>query len=181
MSNDSTSSGYITPTGDAPLYDSALEQSINNLIQEITGLSAELVFIKRPIALMQIPQNDVTCCAFDITSVQYSANPAYVQVSDAAGEQWSQEILLILCCFYGANGAGTAALLRDGLYVSQNSAELNRIGLSFQECGPIFNRSEIINEQWNRRYDIDVKLRRKIIRSHNIESLLAAPVSFFGE
>jgi hypothetical protein len=43
------------------------------------------------------------------------------------------------------------------------------------------NLPELINNQWVRRYDLHITLRRKIIRSYGINSLLSAPVTFFGE
>ena len=38
---------------------------------------------------------------------------------------------------------------------------------------------ELINNQWVRRYDISVDLRRKIIRQYGIQSLVDAPVQFW--
>ncbi|EHT4373308.1 hypothetical protein KX080_004752, partial [Salmonella enterica] len=40
---------------------------------------------------------------------------------------------------------------------------------------------ELINQQWVRRYDMKVRLRRKVVREYNILALQDAPVSFFGE
>jgi ribosomal protein L13E len=55
---------------------------------------------------------------------------------------------------------------------------LNRSGLTFLQMGRILNLPELINNQWVRRYDISVDLRRKITRQYNIQSLVDAPVQF---
>ncbi|WP_455769623.1 phage neck terminator protein, partial [Serratia ficaria] len=70
---------------------------------------------------------------------------------------------------------------RDGLFVSQNNDELQAIDLTLLDCGRILNLPELINNQWVRRYDIAVRLRRKVIRQYGIKSLVDASVKFFGE
>ena len=87
----------------------------------------------------------------------------------------------LILCFYGPQALATATRFRDGLLVSQNNDELNRSGLTFLQMGRILNLPELINNQWVRRYDISVDLRRKIIRQYGIQSLVDAPVQFFGD
>lgn len=74
-----------------------------------------------------------------------------------------------------------ATRFRDGLFVSQNNDELKNSDLTLLDCGRIFNLPELINNQWVRRYDIAVRLRRKVIREYGIKSLVESPVQFFGE
>ncbi|OVZ89990.1 hypothetical protein CBW58_18160 [Yersinia frederiksenii] len=130
---------------------------------------------------IQIPKNGTTWCAFGVTGVQEDANPAYIQHTGESAEQWSHETVDILCCFYGPQGMSMATLFRDGLFISQNNDELKSVGLTLLGCGRIFNLPELINNQWVRRYDITVNLRRKVIREYGIKSLTSAPVKFFGE
>ena len=87
----------------------------------------------------------------------------------------------LILCFYGPQGLAMATRFRDGLLVSQNNDELNRSGLTLLQMGRILNLPELINNQWVRRYDISVDLRRKIIRQYGIQSLVDAPVQYFGE
>jgi len=74
-----------------------------------------------------------------------------------------------------------ATFFRDGLFLEQNNAELNRAGLSLRDCSDIIPAPELINNQWQRRYDVTVILRRKTVREYGIKSLVEAPVQFFGE
>ncbi|CAI1547534.1 Uncharacterised protein [Serratia liquefaciens] len=180
MSNDSTTPGYLTPTGSGPAYDEELERLLSRWIRGLTGLDKNVVYPRWTDPQIQIPKNGTTWCAFGITGVQEDANPAYIQ-GDESSEQWSHETVDILCCFYGPRGMSVVTQFRDGLFVSQNNDELKAIGLTLLDCGRIFNLPELINNQWVRRYDIAVRLRRKVIREYGIKSLVEAPVQFFGE
>lgn len=180
MSNDSTTAGYLTPVGDSPPYDEDLERLISRWIRGVTGLAATLVYPRWTDPQKQIPKNGTTWCAFGITGIQEDFNPAYVQGEENT-EQWSHETVSLILCFYGPQGLAMATRFRDGLLVSQNNDELNRSGLTFLQHGRILNLPELINNQWVRRYDISVDLRRKIIRQYGIQSLVEAPVIFFGD
>ncbi|WP_428848012.1 phage neck terminator protein [Serratia marcescens] len=180
MSNDSTTPGYLTPVSDGPTYDEALERQISRWIRGVTGMEKDNVYPRWTDPQPQIPKNGTTWCAFGITGVQEDANPAYIQGAENA-EQWSHETIDILVCFYGPQGMTVATRFRDGLFVSQNNDELKNNDLTLLDCGRIFNLPELINNQWVRRYDIAVRLRRKVIREYGIKSLVEAPVQFFGE
>ncbi|EJT0956333.1 hypothetical protein ABCT26_003517 [Escherichia coli] len=72
-----------------------------------------------------------------------------------------------------------ASRFRDGISVPQNNAALNALGLSLGDYTGLF--PELINQQWVRRYDMTVRLRRKVVREYGIKSLVEAPVIFFGD
>lgn len=181
MSNDSTARGYLTPVGDLPQYDEALEREISRWIRGVSGLPAALVFPRWTDPQPQIPNNGVTWCAFGITTVPQPLSQSDVQVSEEQSEQWTWEQVTVICCFYGPLGANTASTFRAGIFVEQNNAELNRSGLSLVEAGTIYNLPELINNQWVRRYDLTITLSRKNIRTYNVGTLQDAPVSFFGD
>lgn len=180
MSNDSTSPGYLTPVGDLPAYDVALEKEISRWIRGVTGLDKSLVYPRWTEPQAQIPNNGVTWCAFGITAMPRTGMPADIQ-GDASSEQWTWENVTVTCCFYGPGGAALAATFREGIYVSQNNAELNRAGLSLVDVGNLLSLPELINNLWVRRYDLTVSLSRKNIRSFNIRTLQSAPVQYFGD
>lgn len=180
MSNDSTSAGYLTPTGSEPAYDEELERLISRWIRGVTGMDKSVVFPRWTDPQIQIPANGTTWCAFGITAIPDGDSPADIQLEDGA-EQWTHETIEVLCCFYGPQGMSTATLFRSGLLVSQNNARLNESGLTLQQCGRIYNLPELINNQWVRRYDLSIQLRRKVIRTYGIKTLVEAPVIFFGD
>jgi hypothetical protein len=181
LSNDSTARGYLTPVGDSPQYDEALEREISRWVRGVSGLPAALVFPRWTDPQPQIPNNGVTWCGFGITTVPQTLSQSDVQVSEEQSEQWTWEQVTVICCFYGPLGACTASTFRAGIFVEQNNAELNRSGLSLVEAGTIYNLPELINNQWVRRYDLTITLSRKNIRTYNVRTLQDAPVSFFGD
>lgn len=180
MSNDSTTAGYLTPTGPPPLYDEELEREISRWIRAVSGLPAKMVFPRMTDPQTQIPQNGTTWCGFSISDFNQDAYPALIAGGESS-QQWDHESLNILCCFYGPAGQQTATRFRAGIFISQNNDELKRLGLTLWQCGKMYNVPELINNQWVRRYDITVILRRKVIREYGIKSLTSAPVKFFGE
>lgn len=180
MSNDSTEPGYLTPTGVSPPYDNDLERLISRWIRGVTGLEATLVYPRWTDPQMKIPVNGITWCAFGITGIQEDFNPAFVQGEETA-EQWLHETISLILCFYGPQGLAVATRFRDGLLVVQNNEELNRSGMTFAQHGRIFNLPELINNQWVRRYDISVDLRRKVIRTYGIKPLAEAGQITIGE
>lgn len=176
MSNDSTTRGYLTPVGDSPKYDEALEREISRWIRGVSGLSAEVVFPRWTDPQPLIPKNGITWCGFGVTAVPLPGLPADIQSEDHS-EQWTWERVTVTCSFYGPQGSSTASTFRAGIFVEQNNAELNRLGLSLVEAGTIYNLPELINNQWVRRYDLTVQLSRKSIRTYNIKSIVDGTVT----
>ncbi len=179
--NDSTSPGYLTPTSAPPDYDEALEREISRWIRALSGLPPQTVFPRWTDPQPKIPPAGSNWCAFGIMDIREDDNPAHIQANDGYSEQWSHETLSLMCCFYGPSGQRIVTLFRDGLFITQNNDELVRAGLTFQQCSRIIPAPELINNQWQRRYDVTVTLRRKIVRNYDIKSLVAAPVKFFGD
>ncbi len=180
MSNDSTTAGYLTPTGLQPLYDEELEREISRWIRAVSGLPPKMVFPCMTDPQPQIPKNGATWCGFSLSDFNQDAYPALI-AGEESSQQWDHESLNILCCFYGPSGQQTATRFRTGIFISQNNDELKRRGFTLWQCGKMYNVPELINNQWVRRYDITVNLRRKVIREYGIKSLTSAPVKFFGE
>jgi len=180
LNNDSTSPGYLTPVGDTPAYDKELEIKISDWICGVSGLDVKWVFPRWTDPQITIPPKGTTWCAFGVTSMPRTGLPADIQ-GDTSSEQWTWENVTIICCFYGPGGAALAATFREGIYVPQNNAELNRAGLSLVDVDTLRSLPELINNQWVRRYDLTVTLSRKNVRSFNIRTLQSAPVYFFGD
>ncbi|MBV8875237.1 MAG: hypothetical protein JO014_21270 [Metakosakonia sp.] len=182
MSNDSTEPGYLTPVGTDPEYDQELERQISRWICGVTGLDASLVFPRWTDPQSSIPNDGATCALFGITTLPGDAMPALVQVTDEQSEQWTWELITVQASFYGPQGSAMASRFHDGLYIEQNNITLrSAAGLSLVEAGKISNVPELINNQWVRRYDINVTLQRKNTRSFNIKTIQSTPTLFYGE
>ncbi|OBU09853.1 hypothetical protein [Morganella psychrotolerans] len=181
MSNDSNHPGYLTPAGKPADYDEELERQISRWIRAVSGLPPKMVLPRFTEVQPKIPEAGTDWCGFGIMDFQDEHSPAAVQAGELHNEQWTHERIEILCCFYGRRGQHFAAQFRDGMMVSQNNDELSRTCLTFTEHSRIRPAPEFINNQWVRRYDITVTLRRKVVREYGIKTLTDASVTFFGE
>lgn len=181
MSNDTTKAGWLNPTSDPPDYDEALEQKLNQWICGLSGLSAEMVHPRWiPTQAAQPPQS-TNWCTFGVLGISDDTNPAFQNQSSDSAEMWKHEQIECMASFYGPNGQSIGFQFRDGLMVSQNNAQLNTFNLSLGHYTNLIPVPELIDNQWVRRYDMTIYLRRKLVRTYGIKSLLSSPVSFFGE
>jgi hypothetical protein len=128
-----------------------------------------------------LPDANANWCAYGILSVTPDDNPAFANTTDAGTELWHHETVECLISFYGPAGQRYSLQFKGGITIPQNNDELTKLNMSLGDHGRIMAVPEFINEQWIRRYDITVRLRRKVIREYGIKSLVAAPVTFFGE
>ncbi|EHN87173.1 hypothetical protein ESQG_01080 [Escherichia coli H494] len=108
-------------------------------------------------------------------------SPAFTRQTDDGSKLWRHETIECMASFYGPAGMVYASRFRDGISVPQNNAALNALGLSLGDYTGLTPFPEFINQQWVRRYDMTVRLRRKVVREYGIKSLVEAPVIFFGD
>jgi len=181
MSNDSTSAGYLTPTRDETEFDEALERRLHLWVAALSGLAADRVCPRWTPEPPEQPALNVNWCGFGITDFDYDGSPAFIQQDESRSEYQRHELIECLASFYGPASQRIAAQFRDGITVSQNNETINADGLSLHDYSKITPFPEFIDNQWVRRYDITVRLRRKVVREYGIKSLVEAPVTFFGD
>ncbi|BEL79896.1 hypothetical protein SM12BL3_12030 [Serratia marcescens] len=116
-----------------------------------------------------------------ISGLNGDANPAFANQTGESAELWRHETIECFSSFYGPHSQRIATTFRDGLTLSQNNDQLIAVGLSLGSIGDIIPFPELINNQWVRRYDITVRLRRKVVREYGIKPIAEATVKFFGE
>lgn len=179
--NNSSEPGYLTPRQSLQPDDLALEQLLSRWVCGVSGLPPESVLLRwQP---DQPPQRatNVDWCDLGVMTLTTDNAPALVNQSDDSLELWRHDGVEVEISFYGPNGQRFARLFRDGLALPQNNVELNAAGLSCESYGPVVSAPKLVNDQWLRRYDLQVQLNRKEIREYGVKSLVAAPVKFFGE
>ncbi|OKP02609.1 phage neck terminator protein [Xenorhabdus eapokensis] len=178
--NTSEQAGWLTPDNE-PVYDEELDRRLSQWLRGISGLPNGMVRPRwTPVPIAQPPAN-ADWCGFGIVELPADDNPAYASQTDEHGELWRHEEFECSASFYGPRSQWYASRFRDGVSLSQNNAELNQLGLSVVKHSRITSFPELINNQWVRRYDITVTLRRKSVRRYGVKSLLDAPVKFFGD
>ena len=178
--NSSKTAGWLTPVSNEPAYDTLLDEQIREWILGITGLSANRVAVvngNEPPSW----QADEEGCSFIVMKITAEGTPVITHQQEENSELWREEIIQCLLHFYGPSAQKYSTRFRDGTALSQNSAELKTQTLNVQSCGEITTVLEGVNNIQTRRYDLTVNLARKIVRLYGINSLVEAPVNFFGE
>jgi hypothetical protein len=178
--NTSERAGWLTPELE-PVYDEALERLLSQWLQGVSGLAKGTIRPRWTPVQAAVPPANADWCGFGVIEMPADDNPAYVNQTDEHGELWRHEEFECSASFYGPNSQQIISRFRDGIGISQNNATLNTLGLSVVKHSPIISFPELINNQWVRRYDITVTLRRKVVRQYGVKSLIDAPVKFFGD
>lgn len=179
MANTSATGGPLAPAvASPPLDDDALDDLLQELVAGVTGLPPSLVRPRWQPVVPKQPEPGTDWCAIGIPHQENDAGP--VIQHDPAGEGSDtyirhQEIEL-LCTFYGPHAKGYAQRLADGMAIPQNSEQLGAADMRFIAASGIRAAPDFVNQQWVRRYDLTLTLRRKITRTYPVLNLLSAEV-----
>lgn len=177
MANDSSTGGYLLPTGTAPLDDQALDRFFHDVFMSITGLAATLVRPRWEMEPGNMPPWGTNWIAQGVVELK----------EDGVAWQWFNPVTqaFMLCrnetlvnrvSFYGPGAGATQSLLRDGLSLDQNRTAMNAQGINLVRTGDPRNASMQINAQWQKRLDVDITFRRLISRNYPVLSLLSGEV-----
>ena len=181
MPNDSTTAGYLTPVGAAPLDDQALDRFFHDLFVGLTGLDPTLVRPRWQQDPGNFPPRTTSWLAQGITDVKDEgiAWKGY----DASGNYVVQrtQVLTNRLSFYGPGASALEGLVRDGLQVEQNRASLQAQGFGLVRVGDPRAMPLLLNEQWVKRIDVPVQFRRTITRTYQVLALESAQVGLASE
>lgn len=180
---DSSTGGYLIPSGTAPLEGQALLDFLQAVIVGITGLAGPMVRPYWQSEPPNIPDAGTAWCAFKISSRPSDKFPYVRHNPDDADGQGSdtlqrQETLHILTSFYDLGSGGLAdglcAQLRDGLSIPQNREvlTLNNMGLGY--TGEAISVPVVVKTRWLYRVDLEVVIRRQIDRTYPVLNVLSA-------
>ncbi|AYQ38332.1 MULTISPECIES: LIC_12616 family protein [Burkholderia cepacia complex] len=178
--NDSSTGGYLAPAVDTPPdEDDALDDLVHDLVAGVTALSPDLVRPRwQPIVAKQL-EPSVNWCAFGIQTQTPDASPAIVHngANEGSDTYIRHQDLEVLCTFYGPASKGYAQRLADGLALPQNREQLQLLDMAFVNVSEIRAAPDLVNQQWVRRYDMTVKLRRKVTRTYAVLNLKSVQAS----
>jgi len=178
MPNTSATGGYLAPASIAPSYDTPLDLQIQSLVTGITGIIGSLVrprWQPRPPAQ---PDREVTWCAIGIIEIntEFGHHIKHNSTGEGSDEAETFETLELLTSFYGPQSSGMAALLRDGLWIAQNREAMRANGLALVDVRRITHVGELVNQEYIRRADLPIVLRRNVSRTYPILNLLQAQI-----
>lgn len=177
MPNDSSTGGYLVPAASpAPLEGQALNRFLQQVFVGITGLDGTLVRPRWQPEPPNIPPFGTDWMAFGIMRRPADAFASTIPDPTGNGNNsiYRQEILEILCTFYGPDSDNYASLLREGFSVAQNREVLQLNSFGLVEVGEPATVPEMIKERWIYRVDMYVRLRRSILRTYPVLNILSA-------
>lgn len=177
MANDSSTGGYLQPTAPSPpLEDSALDAIFQQLIVGLTGLPGNMVRPRWQPTVPKMPEPTQNWCAIGVTDIDQDFEPTIVHVPDTEGTDklYRNEILTLLASFYGPAAMQYAAQARDGIFVAQNHGMLVLSGMGLVDVGRLTAAPELLNQQWQRRYDLQFRVRRQVERTYSVLNLLSS-------
>jgi hypothetical protein len=175
MPNTSATGGPLVPSSTTPAEDDAFEDLIGNTIAALTAIDRVNVRPRWQPKPPPMPDDNVSWCGFGVMNLEadWSAHQQHIPDGEGSTELTRHETLTILASFYGPDGYSNASQLRDGLWVKQNWDALNAIGVALLECSRARTASDLINERFVRRVDLEMQFRRVITRSYPILNVLS--------
>jgi hypothetical protein len=192
MTVSSATGGYLPPLpppAPGPLEGQALFEFFQQFFVNLTGLPGTLFFPRWQSEPPNLPAFGTDWAAFGITK-RSTSTFAYVRhVPGVNGptpvsgynEYQRHEELDILVSFYGPDADTYAALVRDGVQITQNLEvlELNSMGLI--ETLDLLTVPELVKERWLYRVDLTVRIRRLIVRQYAILDVVTSGVVINNE
>jgi hypothetical protein len=177
MANDSSTGGYLSPAVASPPHeDDALTAIFQQMIVGITGLPGSMVRPRWQPTVPKQPEPTVNWCALGITVQALDDGPTIIHNGAGNGSDTyiRHEQIDVLASFYGPNAMQYAQQLADGLAIPQNLEQLKAQDMNSVDTGEIRAAPDLVNEQWIRRYDMQLTFRRKITRSYAVLNILSA-------
>lgn len=177
MSNDSSTGGFIPPASSpAPLADDALDALLQQLVVGVTGLPGNMVRPRWQQVVPKQPDPSTNWCAIGVTNISPDDYPSQIHSGTGNGSdtQTDHESITVTASFYGPNAMANAKQLRSGLYVTQNRDTLAAADLNLQEAKQLVQAPDLVNEQWIRRWDLTIVLRRQSVYAYPILNIVSS-------
>lgn len=174
---DSSTGGYLAPSGTAPLDDQALDRFFHDLFVGVTGLDPTLVRPRWQAEPGNAPPRATTWLAQGVVELREDGVPwQYFNKSTQAYVLCRNQLIVNRLSFYGPGAGAMEALLRDGLGLDQNREAMNAQGIALVRVGDPRAMPLLLNEQWVRRIDVPVTFRRLISRTYPVLPLQSGQV-----
>ena len=175
MPNTSATGGYLLPSGAQPLEGDTLDDFVHDWVVGITGLTNDLVRPRWQIDPPNIPLDGITWAALGLTDRDQDSF-AYELDSATSSKSARHEVLTFLISFYGVNADSLASIFSQGAQIAQNREPLMAQAMAFVASENLVTTNEMVKERWLRRIDVQFKMRRQLVRTYAISSILTAPL-----
>ncbi|WP_283149011.1 phage neck terminator protein [Silvimonas soli] len=177
MANDSSTGGYLAPVAASPPEtDKDLDTILQAMVTGISGLPGNLVRPRWQPTVPKQPEPTTNWCAIGIQRQVLVDMPYIAHDGTGNGQDnfMRYEEIDLLCSFYGPQGMQYASAVRDGIYIPQNSEAIKQHNMAFIGASDIIPAPDFVNQQWIRRFDMTIRLRRQITRTYQVLNILSA-------
>lgn len=205
MSNTSASGGYLVallpnPIGagqggagqggfggdTAPEYDAELDAIFQAFLVGLTGLDGTLVRPRWQPVVPNQPERDTNWCGVGVVSIEKDPYPVIREVPNATNDGFvglytRHEAINVLASFYGPLAQSYAALAEDGMYVPQNNDMLKPFNMAMTRAEPMRSVPDFVNQQFIRRVDLAFSVKRKVVRTQQILTILSAEIDIIAD
>lgn len=176
MPNDSSTGGYLAPTGAAPTEDDALANSLQAVVVGITELPGALVRPRWQLDPPQQPPVATNWCAIGVTPQETQSQDPNIVHSESGDTLTDFEALYVTATFYGSNAAANATLFRDGIKIPQNTEALAALAIRWVSCGPIQAVPDLVQQQWRYGQQMLLRFNRAFARVYPVLDLVEGDI-----
>ncbi len=180
--NTSATGGPLSPSGSVQ-DDQALDDFFQAWVVGLTGYPGQMV---RPD--WQPESTNISTATQDWVAFRISVSGAdtnAVNLHRPDGDGYNQlrrhQVLTIRFSFYGPNASSFADLLRDGAAIPQNCEPLQLNNMGIIGFGDQVPAPELVKGLWYRRVDMELQVKRQIVRTYQVQNLDAADISLDNE
>ena len=182
MANNSSTGGYLAASGTPPLDDQALDRFFHDLIAGVLAFDPTLVRPRWLPSPGNMPAQGINWIAQGVTDrIDEGTVWQYFDQTTNTFQVVRNQELINLVSFYGVNASGNESNLRDGLALDQNREAINLQGISLVRVGDARNASTLLNEQWQKRIDVQIRFRRQIVRTYPVLNILTGAVEIITD
>lgn len=174
MPNDSSTGGYLSPSSiSSEINDDALRDFLQALVAGSTAIPGNLVFPRWQDEPPNIPAFGTNWAA--VGAVQHAPD-TFAAIIHTAGQDiaFRNDVIHVLCSFYGPNSEGNAQVLSMGLQVAQNREQMSLAGYGLVEVDQPITTADLLHSRWMKRVDIGLRLRRTETYTYPVLDLLSA-------
>jgi len=180
MATSSATGDILTPLNDPNhpvLEDDELLRFLQPWLVALVELPETMVRPAKPqTEPANIPPSSVDWISFCIKESDPDTYGAELHVAGANSynELRRHEEIRFLLTAYGPKARGYMQKLRDGMQIAQNREFLSLNAMGLKETGRIVQFPEFLKAQWYNRCDMEMIIKRQVIRKYGVETIASA-------
>lgn len=180
--NSSSAPGFLAPLSE-PLFDDPLADFLHGFFVGLTGLDGTMVRPRWQPEPPNMPDFTDNWLAFGINRIQeddfaYQGEDPHDRQQDVVERD---QILTVLCSFYGPQGMRIAHRMSVGVQLAQNRTYLASQQITVIDVQDAFNIPALLKEKWVPRVDRSMRLRRRAGWTFGIRTVESAQAQLDNE